>query len=103
MSIASTYPEHGARFQMKRTALDETAAHYAVDVYRPGLRAEFAMRIGRESGAIDISAGPLHPLDETPATAVPEWVEKHLAKLGKQLAKAATWPRRFDRWRADPD
>ena len=102
MSVASQYPSHGARFQLRLGQRDDTHVRYDVHVYRPTLCAQFALAIALEDGAVDVTPRGVEQADPAGEETPPEWVAVHVGKLGRQLAKSKSWPRRFDRWRDDP-
>ena len=94
----SQHPEHGARFELRRTALTDDGADYAVTVRLPAqVSVVLELQVGSAAAPIVSSVGT-SPADAT----VPEWVAQHVATLGKQLAKGASYPRLFQRWREAP-
>lgn len=94
----SQHPEHGARFELRRTAVTDDGADYEVTVRLPAqVSAVFDLQVGSMAPPSVSSVGA-SPADAT----VPAWVEQHVSTLGKQLAKGASYPRLFQRWREAP-
>lgn len=94
----SLHPDNGARFELRRLAMTEGGASYAVVVRLPeDVTATYTLAVGAET------APEVTPTAVTPDGAhAPAWVEQHVRTLGKQLAKSATYPRLFQRWRDAP-
>jgi hypothetical protein len=96
-------PHHGARFELVHSSLDETSAHYQVNIYFPLATYKLELRIGTEKG--ECVATPLSRLPET-APAPEQWALQHLHALARQVFRAAqsdgVWQRRLMRWRAPP-
>lgn len=92
------HPDNGVRFECARTGVDEAGATYTMVALLPNdVRATYEVRANTDR-TTEVGAPTVTPADAE----APEWVTKHACSLARQLAKSATWPRRFQRWKAAP-
>ncbi|MFT4703528.1 MAG: hypothetical protein ACI81R_001220 [Bradymonadia bacterium] len=90
--------EYGARFKLRRTTLSDSTVIYEVTVERHEITTlvyALELTLGGEKTVHQVS-----PIGE--AADAPAWITKHVGTLGRQLAKGDSWPRLYQRWRADP-
>ena len=90
--------EYGARFKLRRTTLDDATVTYEVTVERhelPALGYSLSIVLGGDKAVHEVTP-------EEEAVDAPAWITKHVGTLGRQLCKGDSWPRLYQRWRAEP-
>lgn len=94
-------PHFGARFELVRKVVEESAAVYDAAVYLPSSVSHFALRISAVDGS-----PTLQPVSEAGGVDLPAWVREHLLAMARQIFRAARrdglWGRRLNRWHEDP-
>lgn len=92
----TVHPDNGARFECARESVDDAGATYTFIVRLP---ADVSVTYRARANADRTT--DVEQVSVTPGgTEVPAWIGDHAEKLARQLAKSATWPRRFQRWHA---
>ncbi|MBK7395873.1 MAG: hypothetical protein IPJ34_06080 [Myxococcales bacterium] len=109
MSIAGTFPEHGFRVRLERSALEGEGARYRGYAYVPTARFPLVLAIsGTGEVALEVGA-PENEVGETVVATLPPGDEAFVRQLAKQLHRQAReapieqgggqWARRVQRWR----
>ncbi|MBU49349.1 MAG: hypothetical protein CL920_11680 [Deltaproteobacteria bacterium] len=99
MTNSTGQPTSGARFQFTRKTHSPEQSVYNVEVFLPDQTLYYVATLTLENGL-----DTLTPKEETQAAA-PEWAQKYIDFLCKQLHREAkkdgTWPRKLRQWKPE--